>query len=274
MVLTKSLEKEYKSPKVFHSKGSLVGKGSTAKVTSMCRREGPKDELFAVKEFRLKDRDESEYEWAQKIKSEYTLANSVNHPNIVRTFDLCMDKHNRYNHIMEFCSVELFALAERDLFKTHYDEKAKLCFFKQILRAVDYLHDHGIAHRDVKLENILMDAQGHLKLTDFGVSEVFCGEHPGARSSNGRCGLNMGEKKLCPPGICGSLPYISPEVKSREGELISISVQRDAEANISQSPMILPSWMYGLAGFSGCASHSLVTYGPPLTKRTTTTTSS
>ncbi|KIW04513.1 uncharacterized protein PV09_04268 [Verruconis gallopava] len=216
VVLTKSLEKEYKSTTVFHSKGTLVGKGATAKVTTMCRRDGPKDELYAVKEFRSREKDETDHEWSQKIKSEYTLANSVNHPNIVRTFDLCIDKHNRYNHVMEFCPIELFTIAEKGLFKTYYDEKAKLCFFKQILRAVAYLHDNGIAHRDIKMENILMTADGNLKLTDFGVSEVFCGEHPGARSSGGRCGQNMGEKRLCPPGICGSLPFLSPEVIAKD----------------------------------------------------------
>jgi serine/threonine protein kinase len=221
VVLTKDLEKEYKSTKFLHSKGSLVGKGATAKVTTMCRRDGPKDELYAVKEFRAKDKDETDNEYSQKIKSEYTLANSVNHPNIVRTFDLCIDKHKRYNHVMEFCPIELYSLVEKGLFRSHYDQSARLCFFKQILRAVGYLHENGIAHRDIKLENILMNADGHLKLTDFGVSEVFCGEHPGARSSGGRCGQNMGEKRPCPPGICGSFPYISPEVMARNSKSIS-----------------------------------------------------
>ena len=249
VVMPKSLEKEYKSTKVFHSKGTLVGKGATAKVTSMCRRDGPKDELYAVKEFRARDKDESEHDWSQKIKSEYTLANSVNHPNIVRTFDLCIDKHNRYNHVMEFCPIELFALAEKDLFKNHYDEKAKLCFFKQILRAVGYLHDHGIAHRDIKLENILMDANGYLKLTDFGVSEVFRGEHPGARSSGGKCGLNMAETKLCPPGICGSLPYISPEVMSRSGKSALCILSPPTSMlmkSVSYDPSKLDVWSCGV----------------------------
>jgi protein-serine/threonine kinase len=218
VVLTKNLEKEYKSTKLLHSKGTLVGKGATAKVTSMCKRDGPKDELYAVKEFRARDKEESEYEYSQKIKSEYTVANSVNHPNIVRTFDLCIDKHSRYNHVMEFCPLELYSLVEKGLFKHYYDLNARLCFFKQILRGVGYLHEKGIAHRDIKMENILMNADGHLKLTDFGVSEVFCGEHPGARSSGGRCGQNMGEKRLCSPGICGSMPYISPEVVARNGK--------------------------------------------------------
>ncbi|TLD36349.1 Pkinase-domain-containing protein [Venturia nashicola] len=218
LVVTHELEKEYKSGKVFSGKGHVVGRGATAKVTTMIKKDGPKDEIYAVKEFRDRERDEDEGEYVMKIKSEYTVANSLNHPGIVRTFDLCLDKHGRYNHVMEYCEYELYALVERGLFKDHYKLADRVCFFKQILRAVAYLHVNGIAHRDIKLENILMTKDGFLKLTDFGVSEVFSGEHPGTRASGGKCGQNMSAPKKCSPGICGSLPYISPEVLSRKVE--------------------------------------------------------
>lgn len=218
LVVTHELEKEYKSGKVFSGKGHVVGRGATAKVTTMIKKDGPKDELYAVKEFRDRERGEDEAEYVMKIKSEYTVANSLNHPSIVRTFDLCIDKHHRYNHVMEYCEFELYALVERGLFRDHYKLADRVCFFKQILRAVDYLHVNGIAHRDIKLENILMTKDGFLKLTDFGVSEVFSGEHPGTRASGGKCGQNMSAPKKCLPGICGSLPYISPEVLSRKVE--------------------------------------------------------
>jgi protein-serine/threonine kinase len=218
LVITHELEKEYKSGNVFGGKGHVVGKGATAKVTTMIRKDGPKDEIYAVKEFRGKEKGEDGHDYVKKIKSEYTVANSLNHPSIVRTFDLCIDKNNRYNHVMEFCEFELYNLVERGLFKTHYTFADRNCMFKQLLRAVVYLHENGIAHRDIKLENILMTREGFLKLTDFGVSEVFCGEHPGTRASGGKCGQNMGVPKKCSPGICGSLPYISPEVLSRKVE--------------------------------------------------------
>jgi serine/threonine protein kinase len=64
-----------------------------------------------------------------------------------------------------------------------------------------------------------LNCEGHLKITDFGVSEVFSGIHPGLRSSGGACGKEMGETRKCSPGICGSMPYISPEVLAKNGML-------------------------------------------------------
>ncbi|KAF9157463.1 serine/threonine-protein kinase HAL4/sat4, partial [Actinomortierella ambigua] len=71
------------------------------------------------------------------------------------------------------------------------------CCFKQMMNGVAYLHSMGVAHRDIKPENLLMDGQGRLKITDFGVSDVFrmCWEN----------------KPHLSKGLCGSEPYIAPE---------------------------------------------------------------
>lgn len=213
------LNKEFKSSSLLPGRrGHLVGKGATATVRLMCQKDGPKDRLFAVKEFRGKDKEEDEQEYISKVKSEYSIAKSLHHPNIVTTIRLCTHS-GRWNHVMEYCEYgELFPLVERGLFRTHYKFEDRMCFFKQIIRGVDYLHSHGIAHRDIKLENLLMNAEGHIKISDFGVSEVFSGEHPGLRASGGQCGKNMGAIRRCAPGICGSLPYIAPEVLEKKGD--------------------------------------------------------
>jgi protein-serine/threonine kinase len=217
------LDKEFKSSSLMPGKrGKLLGKGATSEVRIMARRSAASkdEELVAVKEFRERDKEETEEDYVMKIKSEYSIAKSLHHPNIVETVRLCTNR-GRWDHVMEFCSYgEIYSLVERKLFaggvEGFYSRDDRLCFFKQLLRGVDYLHCHGIAHRDIKLENLLLSKDGHLKISDFGVAEVFSGEHPGLRASGGECGKNMGKVRLSAPGICGSLPYIAPEVLKKD----------------------------------------------------------
>ena len=209
------LSEEFVSSSKFPGRrGKEVGKGATCTVKVMCRRGTDKDRQYAVKEFRKRAVKESEEDYVRKVKSEYSIAQSLHHPNIVETVRLCTSA-GRWNHVMEYCQQgELFSLLQ----KAYLKPEDYNCFFKQLLRGVAYLHNHGIAHRDIKLENLLMTDEGYIKITDFGVSEVFCGEHPGHRESGGECGKNMKECRRCKPGICGSLPYIAPEVLSKQGD--------------------------------------------------------
>lgn len=195
--------------------GKHLGKGATSKVTTMMRKGCP-EELYAVKEFRSKSSRESQDEYEKKIKSEYSIAKSLHHPNIVETIRLCTD-HGRWNHVMEYCSEgDLFGLVEKGYLKQESRATDRYCLFKQLVQGVNYLHSNGIAHRDIKLENLLITRDSKLKITDFGVSEVFSGIHPGLREAGGVCGKNMGEVRLCEPGICGSEPYIAPEVLAKQ----------------------------------------------------------
>jgi len=197
--------------------GKHIGKGATSKVTLMVRKGSP-GELYAVKEFRGKSSSETREEYEKKIKSEYTVAKSLHHPNIVETVRLCTD-HGRWNHVMEYCQEgDLFSLVNKGFFKPEDREKDRQCLFKQLVQGINYLHSNGIAHRDIKLENLLMTSDSKLKITDFGVSEVFSGIHPGLREAGGFCGKGMGEIRRCAPGICGSEPYIAPEVLKKSGD--------------------------------------------------------
>ncbi|KAK0612294.1 kinase-like domain-containing protein [Bombardia bombarda] len=197
--------------------GKHLGKGATSKVTLMARK-GLPNELYAVKEFRGKSSSETREEYEKKIKSEFTVAKSLHHPNIVETIRLCTD-HGRWNHVMEYCQEgDLFNLVNKKYLKNDDRETDRLCLFKQLVQGINYLHSNGIAHRDIKLENLLITADSKLKITDFGVSEVFSGIHPGLREAAGQCGRNMGEVRRCAPGICGSEPYIAPEVLEKAGD--------------------------------------------------------
>ena len=178
-----------------------------------------KEKLFAVKEFRPQEtEDETEAEYRRKIKSEYAIAKSCEHPNIVDTYRLCYaDKQQRlFYHVMQYCdqgdltdmlNMGFFSREDRD------------CMFKQLLRGVDYLHSRGIAHRDIKSENLLIDKNGCLKIADFGTSEVFCGKHPGLRNCRRPSIIKEGDEiRLCKPGLVGSRPYMAPEILKHDAD--------------------------------------------------------
>lgn len=203
--------------KLVGRRGKSIGKGATAHVRLMNRKGGFAGEVYAVKEFRGKSSNEKAEDYEQKVKSEYSIAKSVHHPNIVETFRLCTHG-GRWNHVMEFCDQgDLFNLVSQKYLSKEGHLIDRLCLFKQLIQGLNYLHNNGIAHRDVKLENLLVTKDSKLKITDFGVSEVFCGIHPGLRAADGQCGKEMGEIRLCAPGMCGSPPYVAPEVVEKKG---------------------------------------------------------
>lgn len=175
-----------------------IGEGGAAAVQLMQSKHvgtNPKH-LVAVKEFRpwCKD-DETLAEYERKIKSEYAISKACEHPNIVETFCLCTSNKQWY-HVMEYCDQgDLCDLIKRG----YFNQNDCNCIFKQLLRGVDYLHRHGIAHRDLKSENLLLSKNGSLKIADFGTAEVFSGRHPGLRNKVAE-GMDEDEVRLCKPG--------------------------------------------------------------------------
>lgn len=76
-----------------------------------------------------------------------------------------------------------------------FNEERARFYTAEIILALDYLHKAGIVYRDVKPENILIDSEGHVKLTDFGLSK-------GGLNDNG----GMTES------FCGTTEYLAPEI--------------------------------------------------------------
>ncbi|GAB7362786.1 hypothetical protein MBLNU230_g3090t1 [Neophaeotheca triangularis] len=220
-----------------------IGEGGAAMVQLMKSKTAGdgkyKDKLFAVKEFRPWEKDEeSEEDYVRKIKSEYAISKSLDHPNIVETFRLCTSD-KRWFHVMEYCEPgDLHDLIGKQYFKP----VDRNCMFKQLLRGVDYLHSHGIAHRDLKSENLLLSKDGCVKIADFGTGEVFTGVHPGLRrcrkqsACDDKCDI-----KLCAPGLCGSRPYMAPEI---------------IEHKIDYDPRAVDVWSCAILYISMCL-HSL-----------------
>lgn len=123
------------------------------------------------------------------IEREITVLKMVKHPNIIECYEVIETKHNWYI-IMEYVSGgELLDYIEE---RGKLTEKEASTFLLQLITGVGYLHEQGIYHRDLKLENIMLDKEKNVKIVDFGLAAIDAG-------------------KLL-TRQCGSIHYIAPEV--------------------------------------------------------------
>ncbi|MCJ1337475.1 serine/threonine-protein kinase HAL4/sat4 [Bachmanniomyces sp. S44760] len=175
----------------------IVGRGAFG-IVRISHKPNPKDakseQLYAVKEFRRRPQ-ESPKRYQKRLTSEFCISSSLRHPNVIHTLDLLQDAKGDYCEVMEFCAggdLYTLVLAAGKLETPEAD-----CYFKQLMRGVEYMHEMGVAHRDLKPENLLLTTHGSLKITDFG---------------NGECFRMAWEKEAhMTAGLCGSAPYIAPE---------------------------------------------------------------
>jgi serine/threonine-protein kinase len=109
---------------------------------------------------------ESPDEVAKRFQREAHLGATLNHPNIVSIFDIEADDENVLI-VMEYVSGGTLkdALARGPLPRQH-----ALKVLKGVGAALDYAHEHGVVHRDVKPANVLLDAEGRAKLADLGIA--------------------------------------------------------------------------------------------------------
>ena len=187
--------------------GRVLGSGAGGSVRLMKR--SSDGVTFAVKEFRAKHNYESEREYAKKVTAEFCIGSTLHHGNIVETLDIVQEKGKWYE-VMEFCPYDLFATVMTG--KMSREEVG--CCFLQILNGVTYLHAMGLAHRDLKLDNVVINEHGILKIIDFGSASVF--RYPFESGIVEACGMFFHRLILGTwanfLGIVGSDPYLAPEV--------------------------------------------------------------
>lgn len=173
-----------------------VGRGAfgTVRVSHKRIGNGAGEQPYAVKQFRRRP-GENEKKYSQRLASEFCISSSLRHPNVIHTFDLLRDSKGDYCEVMAFCAggdLHTLILTAGKLEVNEAD-----CYFKQMMRGVEYMHETGVAHRDLKPENLLLTAHGSLKIADFG---------------NGECFRMASEADAhMVTGICGTAPYIAPE---------------------------------------------------------------
>lgn len=146
--------------------GKVLGSGAGGSVRLLKRsRDGV---TFAVKQFRDRHSYESEREYAKKVTAEFCIGSTLHHGNIIETLDIVHEKGHWYE-VMEYAPYDLFAIVMTG--KMSREEIA--CSFLQIFSGVTYLHSMGLAHRDLKLDNVVVNEHGIMKLIDFGSAIVF-----------------------------------------------------------------------------------------------------
>ncbi|XP_035240446.1 MAP/microtubule affinity-regulating kinase 4 isoform X7 [Anguilla anguilla] len=162
-----------------------IGKGNFAKV-KLARH------ILTGREVAIKIIDKTQLNPTslQKLFREVRIMKGLNHPNIVQLFEVIETDKTLYL-IMEYASGgEVF-----DYLVSHgrMKEKEARAKFRQIVSAVHYCHQKNIVHRDLKAENLLLDADSNIKIADFGFSNEF----------------TLGNKL---DTFCGSPPYAAPEL--------------------------------------------------------------
>ncbi|KFX90646.1 hypothetical protein V490_06348 [Pseudogymnoascus sp. VKM F-3557] len=148
---------------------------------------------FAVKEFRARHAYETEKEYTKKVTAEFCIGSTLHHGNIIETLDIIREKGKWYE-VMEYAPYDLFAIVMTG--KMSREEVA--CSFLQILSGVTFIHSMGLAHRDLKLDNVVVNEFGIMKIIDFGSASMF--KYP------------FETEIVLATGIVGSDPYLAPEV--------------------------------------------------------------
>lgn len=169
----------------FYDIERTIGKGNFA-VVKLARHRITKNEV-AIK---IIDKSQLDPNNLQKVYREVEIMKRLDHPHIIKLYQV-METKNMIYIVSEYASQgEIFDFIAKC---GRMSEHAARMKFWQILSAVEYCHNRGIVHRDLKAENLLLDSNMNIKIADFGFSNMY----------------KLGELLAT---WCGSPPYAAPEV--------------------------------------------------------------
>jgi serine/threonine protein kinase len=171
----------------------VIGKGSFGKVFLV--KEIKTGTIYALKVLRkdnIVKRNQVEH-----TKTERSVLGYVQHPFIVG-MNMAFQSKDKLYFVLDYCAGgELFFHLGKE---GRFPEPRARFYASEIVLALSYVHSLDIIYRDLKPENVLLDAQGHIRLTDFGLSKEGI--------SNSSSGANS---------FCGTPEYLAPEILNRQG---------------------------------------------------------
>ncbi|XP_020583529.1 CBL-interacting protein kinase 32-like isoform X2 [Phalaenopsis equestris] len=134
----------------------------------------------------------------EKIKREIATMKLIKHPNVIRLHEV-MGSKSKIFIVLEYATGG--ELLNNIIDHGRMGEAEARRYFHQLINAIDFCHSRGVYHRDLKLDNLLLDASGNLKLSDFGFSTL--------------------SQKVRDDGLlhtaCGTPNYVAPEVLNDRG---------------------------------------------------------
>ena len=175
----------------FYRIGRLLGKGAFGKVNlGMHKLTGRMVAIKSINKEYLTDESSK-----KKVMQEFSILKHLRHTSVISLYET-FESNKHILFVIELCAGgDLLNYVRK---RRKLKENVAKFVFKQLIQGLQYCHARGILHRDIKLDNILLNARGDLKICDFGVSKIV------------KKGERMTEQ-------CGTPAYIAPEILRDKG---------------------------------------------------------
>ncbi|KAI9906989.1 hypothetical protein PsorP6_002782 [Peronosclerospora sorghi] len=181
----------------------VIGRGTFARQVALAKHK-KNQSMYVIKTLDKKTLSQRK-QVIHTITEKRVLEKLDGHPFIVKLYSAFQTDRDLH-FILEYCQGgELFFHLQQQL-SQKFDEKATRFYAAEVLAGISELHKYGVVYRDLKPENVLLDAQGHVKLADFGFAKQDMS--PGKRTYS----------------FCGSPEYLSPEMVQKNGHGIETDI--------------------------------------------------
>lgn len=205
---------------------SVLGRGYFGKVTLVKQKDT--DKLFAMKT--IKKNQIFKQKKINNVLTERNILIQVDHPFIVN-FYYAFQTNEKFYFIMEYIpGGELFTHIRNHLFNL----KDTILYLAEIALAIDYLHSIGIIYRDLKPENILFSAEGHIKLTDFGLSKQISLHDLSQQTTS---------------TFCGTFEYMAPEMITINNPEMADQEDSDSDSSLTSYGFEIDWWSFGILAY-------------------------